>query len=297
MKKRIGFIGFGEAASQISEGLLAEGVAEICAYDANQDDQKFGPAIRGKANDLQVVLKDSLHNLALESDILISATSAKYAISVAKEIKPFLTENHLFVDLNAASPQVKKEINTIIAGLAKFVDVAVMESVPKFQHRVPLLASGEGAKEFAQFGSHNKMDITVIDEEPGSASAIKMIRSVFMKGFTMLLIETLSVSEQYAVTDEILESIDRSLRGNHIYETSNGLITRTAIHAERRVSEMKEVISTLEDRRVDVTMSEATKTKLEMLVRIGLKDHFLNQMPVDFQEVIKAIHLAKQFDS
>jgi pyrroline-5-carboxylate reductase len=103
-KPVIGFIGFGEASYSISSGLVDEGVTGIKAYDVMTYDPKLGVNISKRAKELQVDLRDNLQSLIEGSDIIFCATSAKYAVPIAKEITPFLRENQIYVDINAASP-------------------------------------------------------------------------------------------------------------------------------------------------------------------------------------------------
>jgi 3-hydroxyisobutyrate dehydrogenase-like beta-hydroxyacid dehydrogenase len=115
-----------------------------------------------------------------------------------------------------------------------------------------------------------------------------MFRSIFMKGLTMLLIETLSASHKFGVDDKILESIERSLK-KPLHEMANMLITRTAIHAERRLSEMEQVMDTLKEMKLDYTMSEATRQKLQTLVDLELNRHFNYQAPQHYTDVLKQL--------
>jgi len=63
-----------------------------------------------------------------------------------------------------------------------------MGSIPTFLHRVPILASGSGAANFEKVMSSYGMKITCLGSKPGQASAIKMFKSIFMKGFVTLLL-------------------------------------------------------------------------------------------------------------
>jgi 3-hydroxyisobutyrate dehydrogenase-like beta-hydroxyacid dehydrogenase len=286
----IGFIGFGEAAYLISKGLLRDGIKDIYAFDINSKDQKLGQVITARSQELGVELTDSLEELFNNSDIVICATSAKAAELIAKDASQYLKPHHIYVDINATSPMVKESIADVVAtSSASFVDAAVMESVPLKQHKVPIFISGSGAMSFQNLMSQYGMNLTYINETAGSASAIKMIRSVFMKGFTMLLLETLDASHQYGVTDLIMNSIHESITNKPLEETANMLLTRTSIHAERRVAEMNDVIKTLENLQVDSSLSQATKAKLQNLVDINLKEYFNNELPGHYVEVLNAL--------
>ena len=60
------------------------------------------------------------------------------------------------------------------------------------------------------------MDITYMDSPAGGASASKMFRSIFMKGFVMLLLEMIVAAHQYQVEDDVLMSIEKTLTGGSL---------------------------------------------------------------------------------
>ncbi|GAE35030.1 DUF1932 domain-containing protein [Halalkalibacter akibai] len=288
---KIGFIGFGEAAYHISSGLQTEEVERIHTFDINVDHPSFGSKIKERAEELNIVLEGTLKDLISHSDVIICATSAKFALSIAKEAVPFLTEDKIYVDINATSPMVKEEIEQIVSSKCRyFVDGAVVESIPNYKHKVPILVSGKGASEFIEVGKCLGMNLTRINDKPGSASAIKMSRSIFMKGFTMLLLETLSLSNKYDVAPLIMESLNQSITGKYLEVTANNLLNRTAIHAERRVTELEEVIKTLEEANVNSLMSQATKEKLSYLVQLELNKFFNYEQPQNYADVVAAIN-------
>ena len=111
------------------------------------------------------------------------------------------------------------------------------------------------------------MDITCMDAPAGSASASKMFRSIFMKGFVTLLLEMLTAAHHYGVEDDVLRSVKETLTAGPLLEVVNGLVGRGVIHSERREHEMDEVIATLETLKVDGIMSKATKAKLHWVHR------------------------------
>jgi hypothetical protein len=133
------------------------------------------------------------------------------------------------------------------------------------------------------------MNITFMDAPAGAASASKMFRSIFMKGFMMLLLEMLVAAHKYHVEDDVLKSVKESLTAGDLFEVINGLIARGVIHSERREHEMDEVIATLNALKVDGTMSVATKAKLRWCTNLKLKDFFNGVPPQDFHEIFPAI--------
>ena len=242
----VGFIGFGEAAFHIAKGLRKEGLEGIIAYDKFWNVSPNSDLICKRANECGVSLVSELDALVKDAEMVISAVSANMAVSLAKDSQPFLKKNQLYVDLNATSPMTKEEIDSIVSPVAFFVDCAVMGPVPNYGHKVPVLVSGNGAKIFIEKMAPYGMNITFMDSPAGSASASKMFRSIFMKGFVMLLLEMLVAARKYQVEDDVLTSVKKTLTAGDLLEIINGLIARGVIHSERREHEMDEVIATLE---------------------------------------------------
>lgn len=286
----LGFIGFGEAAYHIAKGLTQEGLSPIRAFDILSNDEKVGPIVHQRATEAGVILVPSLEDLAMICDIFICATSAKYAFSIAQEAIKFLRPGTIYADLNSASPGTKKKIGTLMesAGIP-FVDIAVMELVPPHGHKVPMAVSGTGAKVFQETLAPFGMNISYINETAGSSSALKMFRSIFMKGFTALLLETLIAARKAGVDKEIMDSISSTINSRPLENTVNMLITRTAIAAERRVAEMGEVIDTLAEMGLDSSCSQATKAKLQTLAELNLRNEFGNIPPKTYNQVLDAI--------
>lgn len=286
---KIGFIGFGEASYNIAKGLKEEGIEQITAYDKFWNIEPQAALIRKRAEDAGVTLAPSLGEMIADAEYIFSAVSANLALPLAKEARPYLGEGKCYVDINAASPMTKEAVaETVGETGALFVDVAVMGPVPIYKHKVPILASGNGAKKFCQVFSQYEMDLTFMGEEAGRSSASKMFRSIFMKGFVVLLLETIIASNQYGVEDDVLTSIQKTLEGGPFYEVINNLLTRGVIHSERREHEMEEVIATLKGLGVDYTMSEGTKKKLRWCTEMGFREHFQGVPPADFHEILDA---------
>lgn len=286
---KLGFIGFGEAAYNITSGLKSEGFENITAYDKFWNIEPQSELIGSRAEETNVTLFPSLKELVENSDIILSAVSADMAVPLARESKPFLKAHQIYVDMNATSPMTKEEVNAVISPVASFVDCAVMGPVPNYKHKVPVTISGSGAKKFFDIMASYGMNITLMDAPAGSASATKMMRSIFMKGFVMLVLEMLLAAGKYQVADEVVMSVGETITSGPFLDKINGLVGRGVIHSERREHEMDEVIATLNAIDVDGIMSKATKSKLNWCTGLGLKEHFNGVPPKDFHEIFKAL--------
>jgi 3-hydroxyisobutyrate dehydrogenase-like beta-hydroxyacid dehydrogenase len=285
----LGFIGFGEAGFSIAEGLKGDGLDQIIAYDKYWNVEPNSELICGRAEKTQVELVPGMKELIEKSDMIISAVSADMAVELARTASPFLNKDKIYVDINATSPMTKEAVDAIISPVALFVDCAVMGPVPTYRHKVPVSVSGKGARLFTEKMRPFGMNITLMDAPAGSASASKMFRSIFMKGFVVILLEMLEAAHKYRVEDDVLQSVKETLTSGPLLEVINGLLGRGVIHSERREHEMDEVIATLDTIRIDATMSKATKAKLRWCTNLGLKEYFKGIPPKDFHDIFLAL--------
>jgi 3-hydroxyisobutyrate dehydrogenase-like beta-hydroxyacid dehydrogenase len=287
---KLGFIGFGGAGFGLAQGLKGAGVAEIHFHDRMQETPPFADVIAQRVTKTGAVQASSLEELLGRVDLVISCVTGAMAISVAQESAPHLTRSHLYADVNTASPRVKEEVALIVEATgASFCDAAMMGAVPAHLHKVPILASGSGARSFHDTMTPFGMNIHVIGEKAGQASAIKMFRSIFMKGLLSLFVETLTATHRYGVDETVLASIAESLDGTSFLETARMQMTKGSVNAERMAHEMEEVIATLEELGVPSGMSRASQEKLLWFAGFGLRERFGGELPSTLGEVLEAM--------
>ncbi len=287
----VGFIGFGEAAFNIAKGLKEERIGNIIAFDKYAYENQYSELIMGRAAQAGVTMKREIGQLIKDSNIIFCAVSADMVIPLAKEVREYLSPKQIYVDINSASPNSKKIAGEIISDSgALFVDGAVMASVAMFSHKVPILISGPGAKKFKEIMQKYNMNLNYRGEKAGDSSAIKMFRSIFMKGIVMLLLETIVASHEYGVEDDVWATILETLT-NSSAKRIEGWITRGVINSKRREHEMEEVLSLLEELDTNSIMSLATRDKLRWCSNIGFKEYFNGVPPEAYHEILKAIDI------
>lgn len=202
------FLGFGEAAFEMAAGLKTGGQCELYAYDAMQDNERFGPLIRERMERAAVNQLASLEELADAADNFFCLVPANCSVEAAEHIAPYLRPGGCYTDLTASAPGVKKEIAHIITEAGGiFTDGAMLGALVAYRHRVPILMSGDGAERVKLIMEPLGMNITVAGNQPGDASAIKLIRSIYMKGTAALVIETLQAAAFYGVEDQVIPSL------------------------------------------------------------------------------------------
>lgn len=246
---KIGFIGNGEAAFELSRGLKEEGLTDICAFDVMKNSEQFGEQIKNRAAQAKVELKEHLADAVSNVDILFVAVPADNALEVHAEIQPHLKNTDLiYVDVSASTPKVKQELENSLQSVdIKFVDAAMLGPLPVYKHKVPISASGSGTEAFIQRMMPYNMNITSVGKQAGDASAIKLIRSIFMKGIVGLYLETLQASEKFNVSDEVLASLEETMDRHSFMDTLNRLVTGSAVHAKRRAIELQGSIDMLKE--------------------------------------------------
>jgi 3-hydroxyisobutyrate dehydrogenase-like beta-hydroxyacid dehydrogenase len=177
-----------------------------------------------------------------ESPLIISLVTADQALAAAQSAAESITPGALYFDMNSVAPATKcAAANAIATAGGRYVDAAIMAPVDPARLAVPLLVSGpdamEGAKALAALGFTN---VRSIRGDIGQASAIKMIRSIMVKGQEALTAEMMLAAEQAGVADEVLASL-----GNDWAAKADYNLERMKTHGLRRAAEMEEVAKTI----------------------------------------------------
>jgi 3-hydroxyisobutyrate dehydrogenase-like beta-hydroxyacid dehydrogenase len=286
----IGFIGFGEAAFWIARGLREQGVTEVVAYDLHTSTPKRGDLIRRRAEETRVRLLPTLADVPAECDVVFSAVTGDAARAVGEQAAAWLEPRHFYVDIKSVAPMVKQAVGTAMAaGGARFVEAAVMSTVPPLGHRVPMLLCGPGALAFADLMSAYGMHLEVLDGPLGSAAAIKMFRSVIIKGLEALMLECVLGAERYGAAEKVFASVSASMPGIDWNQLAHYMIGRTALHAERRAHEMEEAARTLADLGIDPIMASATARRIQTCADLDLRAQLNGREPKDYREVVRAM--------
>jgi 3-hydroxyisobutyrate dehydrogenase len=286
----IGFIGFGEAGSCIARGLRSAGVTQLFAYDINTRTPRLGEKIHERAQMTRTALVDSSEELALASNVLISTVTADVAIDAAEQTLPFLSSRHFYLDLNSVSPTTKQAMELITKRTgARFVEGAIMAAVKPHGHRVPILLGGTSARALAELLTPLGMRVEVVCEKVGTASAVKMCRSIVVKGIEALLFECVLACGRYGGDERVFASLNESLPGIDWARLADYTMARVLEHGERRAREMEEVADTLRAVGIEPIMAEATALRQELGARLDLLARFAGKPPDSYRAVLQAL--------
>lgn len=282
----IGLIGFGEAGSILAGDLAAQGV-RVQVYDRLLHEPSARDALLEKAERLGVRLCASAAEAASGVPLLISAVTAGNALEVARNVATALRPGQLYMDINSVAPATKQMARDAIAAAdAVYIDAAVMAPVPPKRLKTPILLGGVQAESLSGLLNARGFATRVVAREVGVASAIKMCRSVMIKGLEALTTECLTTARHYGAEAEVLASLHQSFPSmGWDGELPHYLISRVAEHGRRRAEEMDEVAETVRAAGVEPHMSHAIvqtqRGLVEAIAALGLR--YADLEPFDWQ--------------
>lgn len=247
---------------------MADAGIEVCCFDILLNDSAARTRISSKADAAKVRICSDLRALIDASDLIVSAVTASSARQVAMDSAAWLQPRHWFLDINSVSPGVKRaNAARVEAAGAAYVEAAVMAAIPPQRLRTPMLLGGKKAAELADILSSYGMQVTAVSEEIGAASAIKMCRSVMIKGIEALAVECLFAARRFGAEQAVLASLDKTFPGMGWLGTQpDYLIGRIAEHGRRRAAEMREVAATLREAGMEPLMATATAERQQAVV-------------------------------
>lgn len=288
---RISFIGFGEAGQAIASGLRESGIEQIAAWDILFPDAT-GAKLKAAGEQYGVRLATSAADAVRDADMVIAAVTAASSLEAARSVAPHLAGNPYYLDINSVSPGRKKATSDLLAGKARYVDVAVIAPIHPARHKTPLLLAGPHAETVAPLLREMDMTLKVVSPETGKAAAIKMIRSVMIKGIEALTLECFLAASRA----DLLEEVTASLRNNYPSldwtEIAGYNIERMANHGGRRAAEMEESAITLRELGIDPLMVDGTIGRQREMGALGKEDAVQATLHGDRAAMLKAIGAA-----
>jgi 3-hydroxyisobutyrate dehydrogenase-like beta-hydroxyacid dehydrogenase len=244
--KSIALIGYGEVGRILGEDLRAQGLA-VRAYDLKLRGEA-GEPLREHALQFGVLLAGSHADAVAGADLIISAVTASQAVTVAEACAASLAPEAYFLDFNSASPGAKVRAAGIVndAG-GRYVEGAVMTSVPPYRIAVPLLLGGPDAEALQPRLNALGFKARVADVRLGVASATKMCRSVMIKGLEAMVIESFTTARHYGVEDQVIASLQETFPGIDWEKQAAYFFQRVIEHGRRRSEEVREVAVTVQE--------------------------------------------------
>ncbi len=260
---RIGLIGYGEVGRILAEDLRQLGLS-VTAYDiqlsAPIDAARVASvkAMQTHAQSMGVVLHDAPEQVCAHSDLIFCAVTANQTLAAAQACAPHLWADAWFVDLNSASPGTKIAAAQVVdAAGARYVEAAVMTSVPPHRLKVPMRLGGSHAPQASTLLHSLGFQTQVASEQLGVASATKMARSIMIKGLEALVLESLTTARHHGVEDAVIASLHETFPGIDWEKQATYFFQRVIEHGRRRSEEMREVAVTVQETGQKAWMAQA----------------------------------------
>jgi len=290
-KPAIAFIGFGEAGQAIAAGLRETGVERMSAWDILFP-QSAGDQLRRTGQAIGVRCAHSAADVVRDADLIFSAVTAASSIEAAQSVRSNLAGAPYFLDINSVSPGRKQETAKVLGKTARYIDVAVIAPIHPARHQTPMLLAGPDAQAVAPTLTSLGMRVSVAGSETGAAAAIKMVRSVMIKGIEALTLECFLAASRAGVIDEVATSMKNNYPGLDWAKIVPYNLERMANHGERRAAEMEEVADTLRELGVEPLMATATVKRQREMGQIGTQQSVRRALDKDRAAMLSAISAA-----
>ena len=273
----IAFLGFGEAAQAFLKGWRRKPKAS--PRSSSPSTSRPIPPTRGCATPRAPTISPPASRAAPSAPaalagagLVFSVVTADQAEAAALAALPGLGRGAFFFDCNSCAPQTKVRIaERIDAAGGRYVDAAVMAPVHPRLHRTPLLISGPHADAATAALGGLDMAATVHAGPVGSSSAIKMIRSVMIKGLEALACECALAGRRAGVDAVVLASLDETFPGFDWKRRIAYMLERVMTHGVRRAAEMREVALTVDELGLDGAMSRGAVAWQQRVGELALR--------------------------
>jgi 3-hydroxyisobutyrate dehydrogenase-like beta-hydroxyacid dehydrogenase len=237
---------------------------------------------RMRAEENRLIEVPSMEELCQTCEIIFSICPPDAAEDVAiSVIEPGFKGYYL--DGNAISPQRAIKIGQRMeANSIRFIDGGIIGGPAWKPGETWLYLSGESSKTIADCFSNGPLEVKVIGNEIGKASALKMCYAAYTKGTTALLAAILATAESLDVRDELYQQWDMDNAG--FANQVEGRARRVTAKAWRFEGEMHEIASTFQEAGLPGGFHEAAAEVYHRMA--GFKDG--DQSP-QLEEVLTAL--------
>jgi 3-hydroxyisobutyrate dehydrogenase-like beta-hydroxyacid dehydrogenase len=209
-------------------------------------------------------------------------------VQSAREMVKVLTPDHVIMDAASTSPRLKVEVASILAPCgAAFADGSIVGPSSDVYAR-QIVASGPAAARVGDALNPWGMRIKVVSDKVGAASAIKILRSVVMKGLEALVVECLLGARRYGIDREVVQSLESNFSRSFL-KLADSLAGGDVIHAGRRADETDMSADTLADIGIDPLVTRAVAARLRWVAELGTSGYFKGVRPSDYGTALDGI--------
>lgn len=265
---RIALIGYGEVGRILAEDLAPQGHT-LAAFDTKLA-SPAGEALRAHAANAGVTLAASHAAAVRDAELVISAVTASQTLAAAEACAGGLARGAFFLDFNSASPGTKQRAALAVDGAGgRYVEGAVMTSVPPYRIKVPLLLGGAHAQALAAVLAPLGFAAKVASDRLGVASATKMCRSIMIKGLEAMVVEAYTTARHYGVEDAVLASLAETFPSIDWEKQGAYFFQRVIEHGRRRSEEVREVAVTVHEAGLEPWSASGTAERQAWMADLG----------------------------
>jgi 3-hydroxyisobutyrate dehydrogenase len=289
---RIALVGLGEAGQMFAREFAARGDLQISAFDLAFGHEGSAQAAAAKA--IGIRAPPSAAEAVAGAQLVISAVTATSDLDAARSVVGHLLPGAYFVDINSVAPGTKRTAAAMIEGAGgRYVDAAVMAPVYPKKLGTPILLGGPHATSFQNVAVELGLNASVFSHEVGAASAVKMCRSVMIKGLEALTMECLLAARAARVEEHVLASLKESFPALDWPKVVAYNLERMITHGIRRSEEMREVAKTVQELGVAPLMSAAAAEHQAALGGLRLKERSGGTLAENLSGLVDAIRAAQ----
>jgi len=192
-----------------------------------------------------IELLPSLDAVVEASQVVLSIVPPGEALAVAEAVAAAAGRTHAqptVADLNAIAPATMAAVAERLEGAGlSVVDGSISGPPPRQAGATIVYLSGVRAAEVASLPAPG-LELRVVGERIGMASAIKMSTGSFYKGETALLAQALRAARANGVLEPVLDDLRRNYPG--LVDDAPRMLQSIAAKSGRYVAEMHEVAAT-----------------------------------------------------
>lgn len=201
------------------------------------------PQTQARASQHNLTDASTLAQLCAACDAIVSVCPPAAVEDVAGQVLA-AGFTGLFIDANAISPQRAQRMASLLTGGGiTFVDGGIIGG-PAWGPGTWLYLSGPDAHQAAAYFSAGPLQVRVIGDEPGKASALKMCFAAYTKGSTALLCAILAAAENLGVRPEL--EAQWSQDGSDFAAQTTQRVRGVTAKAWRFSGEMEEIAATFD---------------------------------------------------
>jgi 3-hydroxyisobutyrate dehydrogenase-like beta-hydroxyacid dehydrogenase len=231
-EKTIALLHPGEMGAAVGACVSARGVRVLWAA------QDRSAATRARAEAAGLKTCENLDRAVAAADIVLSVCPPHAALDLAREVAQNRFRG-IFVDANAIAPATARTVARVVeAAGASFVDGGIIGPPPVSKGRTRLYLSGRARAEIAALFEGTNLQAIALDDEPGTASALKMCYAAWTKGSTALIAAVRALAQSEGVDGSLLAEWKLSQPG--LLKESDAVAGKVR-KAWRWVAEMEEI--------------------------------------------------------